>query len=431
MKAKKYILFFILPLIFLWGCSKHASLQKNNPTQGKGALSQKKETQILVGYEKPKKENFKVSLRFYASLVPILQANIFPKNAGWLTHVYVNTGDVVKKGELLAEMDHVQLDRAVAQSQAQLHSAQSLLQSLLASYEAAKANVRRQKAIVLNDKKNMERAENLLKQGFVSQQVYDNARTAYLSDKASLASLEAQMLSAASQVASQKAAMAAARANLQIAQANLSDAFLRAPFSGVVTMRNLDPGAFLSTAVTSNSTPVLTLADLRKLKVMIDVSDVDVPKVHLHESAFITTDAYPGRVYKAWVTRMAQALDPASRTLSVEVDIPNPDESLKPGMYAHVTLISKVYKNAVVIPLNAVVFQGKRKSVWILKQTPQGTFGENVPIEIGEIEGAQVLVLKGLKGNEAIVTQGKEFLKNNTLVKAVQVGNNSNLKQGG
>jgi RND family efflux transporter MFP subunit len=170
---------------------------------------------------------------------------------------------------------------------------------------------------------------------------------------------------------------------------------------------------------------------LRKLKVMIDVSDVDVPKVHLHESAFITTDAYPGRVYKAWVTRMAQALDPASRTLSVEVDIPNPDESLKPGMYAHVTLISKVYKNAVVIPLNAVVFQGKRKSVWILKQTPQGTFGENVPIEIGEIEGAQVLVLKGLKGNEAIVTQGKEFLKNNTLVKAVQVGNNSNLKQGG
>lgn len=410
-------------LILMVGCT---TLQETSHQAGKKVGAGTKQVRpVFVGYRKPERKDFKVTLQFTASILPILQADIRPKAAGWLTQVYVNTGDRVTRGQIVAEMDHVQLENAVRQAEAELRSAQDLHRALFSSLEGSKSNVEKQRAIVENDRTNMARLGDLLHQGFVPQQQYDNSRTVYLSDKASLESLKAQMMSVKAQVSSQEAQVGRARAALAIASANLSDASLKAPFSGIVTLRNLDPGAFLSTAATSGSPGVVTITDVGRLKVMLNVADRDVPQAHLGQEALISADAYPDRTFRGKVTRMAGGLDPASRTLPVEVDIDNESGALAPGMFTRVTLLTAVYRGALVLPLDALVKEGDESFVWILEETPEGTKARKVHVTISNVQGSDVRVLEGLKGDERIVTDGKELIRPGAVLRAAPATGNS------
>lgn len=389
---------FLVGIILLGGCGSSSSPPP----------AEKKVKPVFVGYRLPQRKNFKLILNFTASIVPILQADIRPKTSGWLTKVFVNTGEVVRKGKIVAEMDHVQQEAAVRQAEAELRSALDNAKSL-------ESNLKKQEAILANDRQNMERAKNLLKEGFISQQQYDNARTGYLSSEAAREGVKAQL-------SAQRAQAERARAALMMAQANLEDTFLKAPFSGVVVMRNLDPGAFLSTAVTSGALPVASIADLRRVKVMVDVGDRDVPLIHPGQEAEISVDAYPGRAFYGRITRIPGALDPASRTFSVEVDIENPNKALTPGMFIKVSLVVGNHPNALVLPLDALVHEGEKNVVFVLEETPSGTNAKAVPVEIGKVQGSSVEILKGLKGDEHVVTEGKELLQPGRLIKAVRVG---------
>jgi multidrug efflux pump subunit AcrA (membrane-fusion protein) len=382
-------------LLIVSGCSKKVQDSKKD-----------KKLIIKIGYIYPKVETFKESLKFTANLDPILQTNINPDQSGWLKAVYVHTGDPVYKGELVAKMDNTQQKAAVNQAAANLENQKNLVLSLVSSLRSSNANIQKEKAIVENDDLNLTREKSLLSGGYIPLQQYDDSETTYLADRATLESLKSQMMSVRSQLTAEKENVRQAEAALAIARKNLRDTYLRAPFSGKVMVRYLDPGAYITTM--GSSTPIMSIVDPTRLKIVVDVPDKDAPLIRKGEPAAITVDAYAERIYHGAVTRFAGAVNPETRTLRVEIDIPNPDESLKPGMYAHASIQIKKIPHAIVLPIACVIKRGGKSFVWVLPA--HHSFPKKNQIQMGRIQGSSFRVKKGLTGKEKVVLDGKSMI---------------------
>jgi multidrug efflux pump subunit AcrA (membrane-fusion protein) len=398
------VIFIPAFLLTVSGCSKKVQDSKKN-----------KKPIIKVGYIYPKIETFKESLKFTANLDPILQTNISPDQSGWLKAVYVHTGDTVHKGELVAKMDNTQQKAAVRQAEANLENQKNLVLSLVSNIRSSYANIRKEKAIVENDKLNLTREKSLLLGGYIPLQQYDDSKTTYLADRATLESLRSQMMSIRSQLTAEKEDVRQAEAALAIARKNLRDTYLKSPFSGKVMVRYLDPGAYLATMGSSN--PIMSIVDPTRLKIVVDVPDKDAPLIKKGEPAAVTVDAYSGKIYHGTITRFAGAVNPMTRTLRVEIDIPNPDESLKPGMYAHASIQIKKIPHSIVLPIACVVKSENKSFVWVLPS--HQSFPKKVQIDMGRIEGGFFRVKKGLTGKEKIILDGKSMIHHGVKIIAV------------
>src|SRR5262249_6211548 len=151
---------------------------------------------------------------------------------------------------------------------------------------------------------------------------------------AQLAAQTANVQALEKAIAAQRSNVAAAAANVSRLQEVQGYRFVKAPFDGVVTVRNVDVGALVSTG----STLLYRVAQIGKLRAYINVPQTSASSVHTGQSASFTVSNFPGRTFRGNVTRMANALDPANRTMLVEADVPNADEALFPGTYAEVDL---------------------------------------------------------------------------------------------
>ena len=186
----------------------------------------------------------------------------------------------------------------------------------------------------------------------MSAQDRDNARTTYEASQAAVRAQEAQVEVARVQIATTESQVhlaetqvAQQRAGQRMAQMRLDDTRVVAPFSGYVAEKRLEVGASVSAqaAATSNaSIAILMLQDIDPVKVQVEVPERDVPRVRPGNAVRVTSDAYPGRRFSGRVARVVHALDPRTRTMGIEVDIPNPEHLLKPGMYARVELVVEV-----------------------------------------------------------------------------------------
>jgi RND family efflux transporter MFP subunit len=295
--------------------------------------------------------------------------------------------------------------------------AESNLESARASYANQEANVVRARAVADNDTRNADRLEDLHKRGLIAAMERDNSRTNAEASRAALVAAEAQLSAARSQIETQKSLVALARTNiegarasLKIAQTNLDNTRVTAPFAGHVSARNLYPGASVSSqaAGTSNSSVgILVLQDLSIVKVQIEVQERDISRVRVGSVARVLVDAYPNKAFEAHATRIVHALDPRSRTLGVEMEIVNKELLLKPGMYARVELVIDRHPGALLVPSEAISIDGDASSVFVVDK---GVVGR-LAITTGESEGALVEVVKGLKGEEQVIAEGKELVR--------------------
>src|SRR5207302_6287777 len=140
--------------------------------------------------------------------------------------------------------------------------------------------------------------------------------------------------------------------------------------------------------------PIVTVQDLDAIRLYVSVPEIDVPFIHIGTPASLTTAAYPGRSFKAAVTRFAEALDPSTRTMKTEIDVRNPQHVLRPGMYADVTLVIETLQNALIIPDSTLAVEGSRKFVWVVRD---GT-AHRLQVETGLDDGTQVEIRSGLTG---------------------------------
>lgn len=302
----------------------------------------------LVKVESPARQTVSYELRFSGDVVPIQQANVFSKVNGNLERVYVNIGDFVREDQILALIDTTELALQVNQTQAQ--------------YEDAK--------------RNHERNIELVKENLIAHQDVDNS----------------------------EAAMKVAQANYQTTKTHLQYAKITAPFSGYITKRFLDPGA----NVTANNATLFTLMGLAAMKIVINVLEKDVPQITSGKSVDIEVDAYPHKKFEGRITRISEAVDLSTRTMAVEVDIPNRDRLLKPGMFASAAIVIKEHLNAITVPTYALQKDDKGFFVYTLGDSMKA---RRLPVIIGIEQNSQTEILSGLTGSERIITTGQQFVR--------------------
>ncbi len=353
-----------------------------------GAKSDPRKNRILtVGTMSPIKQDLDVRLTYTADLIPNQLVNIFSRVDGYIAKIYVDKGDLVKANQLLVEIDHTDYVHAVNQAKANLLS--------------AKAKVVQQEAAVRNAALTLDRMQALIKDQFVSQQDLD---TALVNRDAALAlqdSLRAQVQ----------------QMDVALAQAvtNLAYASIRAPFAGYIAERNLDPGAYVSGTTASTSTMsrgILSVHDVETVRTLIEVVEKDVPLVKVGQRADVRAEAYPNEVFEGTVTRIVQALNRATRTMTVEVDLPNKDHRLKGGMFARVEVLVGKHPQAIQIPLDAVSRLEESQYVYVVKDGK----AHQVPVELGARAENRVEVVKGLAGDEQVIVSGKDLVSEGAAV---------------
>jgi membrane fusion protein (multidrug efflux system) len=199
------------------------------------------------------------------------------------------------------------------------------------------------------------------------------------------------------------------------AETNLAYSYIRAPFAGYIAERNLDTGAYVTSATAStsiNSRGMLSLHDIDTVRILIEVVEKDIPLVKIGQKAELRAEAYPDRVFEGTVTRIVQALNRATRTMTVEIDLPNKDRRLKGGMFARVEMMVGTHPQAVQIPIDAVSRLENEQYVFVVRDGK----AQRVNVEIGARDDNRVEITRGLTGGEQIIVSGKDLVHDGTPV---------------
>jgi len=326
------------------------------------------------------------------TLVAFNEATLYGKVAGYVKSIGVDKGDRVRRGQTLAVLEVPEMEKEVEQAQASYREVLASLNRAKAEADLQAATYKRYREVHDKDP------------GAISKQELDEYRS-----KSEVADAEVKLADARVETAS---------ANHGRLVALKQYAFIAAPFSGVVTARYVDPGALIQAAASlMQGQPVATVQDLDTIRVYVSVPEIDVPNVRKGTPASLTTAAYPGKEFNASVTRYAEALDPATRTMKTEIDVANPGHLLRPGMYADVNLELEKKSWALVVPGTALVVEGQKRFVYVVREGK----AHRVEVEIGFDDGAQAEIRSGLNGGERVVVAGKEGLTDGQSVEASAV----------
>lgn len=350
---------------------------------------QRKPRLTVVGTVSPVKEDLDIRLAYTADITPNQVVNLFSRVDGYIAKLHVDKGDYVKSNQLLIEIDHTDYQHAVNQAKANL--------------AAGHARVSQQNAALRSAKLTLDRMQALIKDQFVSQQDLDNAQINFDAAAAALESLQAQV---------QQMEVALAQA-----ETNLAYSYIRAPFAGYIAERNLDTGAYVTGTTASTSTMsrgILSLHDIQTVRVLIEVVEKDVPLIKVGQRAELRAEAYPDRVFEGKVTRVVQALNRATRTMTVEIDLSNQTRLLKGGMFARVEVMVGTHHQAVQIPIDAISRLEEAQYVFIVRDGQ----ARRVDVELGALRDNRVEITKGLVGDEEVIVSGKDLVHDGTPVQS-------------
>jgi RND family efflux transporter MFP subunit len=341
------------------------------------------------------------AIRLPGSVQALTEAPILARTDGYLKRRLADIGDRVRTGQVVAEIDVPELDQ-------QIHQAEAAIEQAAASLEQAQANLEQGKANRDLARITAERTRRLTERGIAPQQEADQSQAQLAAQDANVQALDKAILA-------QRSNLAAARANLARLQELQRYRLVKAPFDGVITQRNVDIGALVS----SGGTLLYRIAQTGTLRTYVNVPQNDVNSVHVGQAAELTVSHFPGRTFRGTVTRAANALDPATRTMLVEVDVPNADGALLPGTYAEVDLSGSRANPPVVVPAAAIIFRtdGAQvavvqadRTVHLQKIVVGRDYGDRVEIVQGLAEGTMIVAAPGDTAREGarIVPVGRD-----------------------
>ena len=210
-----------------------------------------------------------------------------------------------------------------------------------------------------------------------------------------------------------------AKANLERLETLLRYAKMLAPFSGTVTRRSVDPGAFIPAATASSAAQtaaVLTLMDFSRVRIQVAVPEPEVPFIKNGLPVQVTVGELPGRAFPGKVTRYSHALDEATKTMLTEIEIPNPEAELLPGMYASVKIAVQRKGEALLLPAESIVLEKNKASVFLVAESK----ARKVPVKTGFNDGISVEILEGLNPADRVVLLGKQALTDGQPVHVVE-----------
>ena len=316
------------------------------------------------------------------SIQAITEAPILARAGGYILRRMVDLGDRVRARQPLAEIEAPELDDQVQQAEANLQQARAALDQSLANYEQGKSDMDFARVTA-------ERWSRLFDRGVVSRQDNDQYR--------------AQLQSHVSSVQALEKAIAVHRGNVAAAEANHARLLemqaykvVKAPFDGIVTLRNVDVGAL----VNAGGTLLFRIAQTSTVRIYVNVPQIAAASIRSGQPARVRVSNLPGRDFKGAVERTANALDPASRTMLVEVHVPNAEGALFPGMYAQVDLSSARADPPLLVPSDALIVRADGMSVAVVR--PDHTVHLE-KVQAGRDYGDRIEILSGLKAGDTII----------------------------
>jgi membrane fusion protein (multidrug efflux system) len=320
------------------------------------------------------KGRFSTNMYVPGELIAFQQVDLYAKVNSFVKKLYVDIGSEVREGQLLATMEAPEL-------QSQLASAESKMKSQEAIYIASKANYDRV-------------VETSKTPGTISQNDIDQADARQKSDFA--------------QWDATKAAYNEVAETLKYLE-------VRAPFNGVISMRNVNPGAYVGPSGKGSELPLFTLQEQKHMRLVISVPEVYTGYLTEKDKVNFTVKALPNRVFTAQVRRLAGALDNHLRAERTEMDVYSDDKTLLPGMVGEVELPLPAKDSSFIVPTSAVVDGTER--LFVIRVTPDHV-ADWVNVQTGRSEGGKTEIFaRGLNEGDKLITKGTEEIRNGSVVK--------------
>jgi len=338
---------------------------------------------------------------------PITKVEIKSKASGIVKRLYVDAGDRVKKGQLLAELDKEEIAARVAQAKAQVEASEASARGTQADYERAKVDAEGPDVPML--KRAYDRAQGMAKEGVVSASALDDAQKNYemALNKQNVAKAQLQVLKA--KIGQATAQVAQDRANLMQLEEQLSYTTIMSPIDGIILSRDVEVGDAVSSILVlgSSATLIMTEGDTSEVYVKGKVDESDIGKVYMAQPARIKVESFKDKTFNGKVTKispMGVEKDNVT-TFEVRVSINNPGGELKAAMTANAEIILEEHKNVLQIPEGSILYdKDKKASVEIPDE--KGKEGKRkVAVNIGISNGAKTELLSGLKEGDQVVLQ--------------------------
>ena len=340
-------------------------------------------------------------------VTPIIKVEVKSKASGIVKKLLVDYGDHVTQGQLLAQLDKLEIQAQVEQSRAALEAAQANFKSTQADFERAKVDAEGPDVPLL--KRAYDRATGMAKDGVVSASALDDAEKNYEMSLNKQNVSKAQVTVLKAKIAQSQAQVAQDQANLTQLHEQLSYTDIVSPIDGIVLSRDVEMGDAVSSILVlgSSATLVMTLGDTSEVYVKGKVDESDIGKVYLGQPARIKVESFKDKTFNGKVTKispMGVEKDNVT-TFEVRVSIQNPGGELKAEMTANAEIILEEHKNVLQIPEGAIIYD-KDKKASVEVPDPKGKDGKNkLAVNIGISNGAKTEVLSGLKEGDQVVLQ--------------------------
>jgi RND family efflux transporter MFP subunit len=363
------------------------------------------------------------------NLIGAATVQVVPRVNGRLATVNVQLGDSVRRGQMVAKVEDLEIQEQVRQAEA--------------AYKVSEATIRQRDADLKLATTNRDRSKSLYDRQLLPQQTYDDT--------------VARHEAAIAQNDLARAQFEQSKARLEELKITLQNTIIASPVDGFVGKRFSDPGAFVGP-----NSPVVSVVDIRTVRMVANLVEKDMKRVPVGTAAAVEVDAFPGERFSGRVSRVAPVFDPATRTAEMEIEIPNGSFRLKPGMYSRVQLVVDSRANALTVPRNALVELDGKPGVFIAStgagggNAPRGqgqagatgTQGQGqpaagqgqgappmtarfLPVQTGIRDGEHIEITSGLQDGTRVITTGAGALKDGDRIVAATPEGGSRGREGG
>jgi RND family efflux transporter MFP subunit len=358
-------------------------------------------------------------------------ADLFAKVSGYLKDLPVDIGDRVQAGQVVAVIDAPELQKEVERAAALVESAKAHVAQMQASVASAKAEHAAAEAVVVQSEaaikrdsakvsfhgKQYRRMKELFDLKSIDERLVDEKEDQYLASesaldasKAAVATARAQVVASAAKIDQALSDLKNAESEVQVAEAALAKAVVLqnytkivSPYDGVITLRSFHRGDFIRDAESGGMVPLLRVQRTDLMRVIVQIPDSEVPYVNPGDAAQIKIDALPGSHFFGKVARCADAEDHDTRTMRTEIDLPNPNNRLRDGMYGRVTIKLQEGSKALTVPASTLVgkSEGGTGQLYVVRDGK----ARLTSVKVGLDNGVDAEILSGLEPESQVVTR--------------------------
>jgi RND family efflux transporter MFP subunit len=394
---KKFVIIAVVVIVALAGVAMYSGMFKEQPAEaaaqaggaagatggqggggrrggGQGGFGGGSAGPLTVEVATAKRQSLAQQITVVGNLIGEATVSVVPRAAGRLESVSVKMGDRVSRGQKIAQIENQDILEQVKQAEA--------------AQQVSQATIRQREADLQLAQTNAERSRNLYERQLLPKQTLDDTESRYQSAIAQLDLARAQSNQT--------------KARIDELRINLGNTAIVSPVNGFVSKRSIDPGAFAS-----QNAPVVDVVDISRVRLTASIVEKDLKQLQVGDPTRVEVDAYPGEVFTGRIARVSPVLDPSTRTAPIEIEIPNGDFRLKPGMYARVGITTNTKRDSLVVPANAVIDLGGRRGVFF----PQNNVAIFRAVQPGLEQGGVVEILTGVNEGDRVITTGASALR--------------------